>query len=144
MNKTTFKSKNIDLKFFTILFFLLGYIGSAQVGIGTVNPLSTFEVNGSFGLTVTTITTDLTLDASHHVVICNNGAAEKTMTLPTAVGIKGRIYIIKRDDTSTTNVIIETTSAQTIDGDLTLTLTNAKEGAILISDGVNWKKIGSI
>lgn len=142
MHKSTPKSKNINLNVFTILFFLLGYhIVSAQVGIGTVNPLSTFEVNGSLGQTVTTVTSDLTLDASHRIVICNNGSTARTITLPTAVGIKGRTYTIKRDNTSSANVTIATTLSQTIDGETTYILTDAKESVTFISDGSDWKKV---
>lgn len=142
MHKSTPKNENINLIFFTILFFLLGsFIVSAQVGIGTITPLSTFEVNGSVGQTVTTVATDLTLDASHRIIICNNGSTARTITLPTAVGIKGRTYTIKRDDTSTANITIATTSSEIIDGETTYALTDAKESVTVISDGADWKKV---
>lgn len=111
----------------------------AQVGIATTTPLSTFEVNGSFGQTITTASSDLTLDASHSIVICINGAVPKIITLPTAIGIKGRIYNIKRSETSTAVITIATTALQTIDGEVSFLLTHAKEAISLISDGANWK-----
>ena len=78
MQKTTLKSKNILLNVFTFFFFLFScYIGKAQVGVGTTNPLSTFEVNGSTGQKVTTVTTNTTLDDTHSIVICDNGAVQK-------------------------------------------------------------------
>lgn len=138
------KSKNIDLNVFAVLFFiLLSYICSAQVGIGTTNPLSTFEVNGSTGQTVTVVTTDLTLDVSHSIVVCNNGSTARTITLPNAVGIKGRIYTIKRGEASTENVTIATTSSQMIDGETYSVLLNAKQVLTVVSDGSNWKTIGT-
>lgn len=142
MHKSSPQNKNINFIFFTILFFLLSnYVVSAQVGIGTLNPLSTFEVNGSVGQTVTTVTSDLTLNASHRIVICDNGSTARTITFPTAVGIKGRTYTIKRDNTSTANVTIATTSSQMIDGEVAYTLTEAKESVSFISDGAGWKKV---
>jgi hypothetical protein len=144
MQKITPFDKNIISRIFSIAFFLFtSYIGNAQVGIGTTTPLSTFEVNGSNGQTVTTVTSDLTLDTTHSVIICNNGTIEKTITLPTAIGSKGRIYSIKRGETSTANVTIATSSSQMIDGEINLILTRAKEAVTLISDGSDWKIIGT-
>ncbi len=144
MKKNTFKSENNILSVFAILFLLLNIcIVNAQVGIGTTSPNSTFEVNGSMSQSVTTVTSNATLDETESVIICNNGSTPITITLPTAVGIDGRIYTIKRDDSSTKNVTIATTSSQMIDGMPTLLLTNAKEAVTLISNGADWKKLSS-
>ena len=140
MQKTTLKSKNILLNVFTFSFFLFScYIVKAQVGVGTTNPLSTFEVNGSYGQKVTTVTTNVTLDDTHSIVICDNGAVAKTITLPTAVGITGRIYTIKRGEASTADVTIVTSSSQMIDGEMDYMLMNAKESVTIVSNGSNWK-----
>jgi hypothetical protein len=136
-------NKNLILIFYSIsFFFCVSHLGYAQVGIATTTPLSTFEVNGSFGQTITTVTSDLTLDATHSIIVCNNGAVTKTITLPNAVGVKGRIYSIKRDENSTQNIIIATVAGQFIDGEINFLLTQAKETITLISDGNNWKVIG--
>jgi hypothetical protein len=144
MQRTTLKRKNILLNVFTVSFFLFfGYFGKAQVGIGTSNPLSTFEVNGSNGQKVTTVTDNLTLDETHSIVICDNGAVAKTITLPTAVGITGRIYTIKRGEASTADVTIMTSSSQMIDGEMDYMLMNAKESVTIVSNGSNWKVMGT-
>ena len=134
-------NKKITVPFLFFILFIT-YSTIAQVGIATTTPLSTFEVNGSFGQTITTVSTDLTLDATHSIIVCNNGVISKTITLPTAVGIKGRIYTIKKSDTSTAPITIATTTSQSIDGELNMVLTQAKEFVSLISDGANWKIIG--
>lgn len=140
MQKTTLKSKNILLNVFTFSFFVFScFIGKAQVGVGTTNPLSTFEINGSYGQKVTTVTTNATLDDTHSIVICDNGAVAKTITLPTAVGITGRIYTIKRGEASTADVTIMTSSSQMIDGEMDYMLMNAKESVTIVSNGSNWK-----
>jgi hypothetical protein len=144
MQKTTLNSNNILLIFFIFSFFLFSYyIGKAQVGVGTTNPLSTFEVNGSTGQKVTTVTNNITLDDTHSIVICDNGALEKTITLPTAVGITGRIYTIKRSEASTADVTIMTSSSQMIDGEMDYMLMNAKESVTIVSNGSNWEVMGT-
>jgi hypothetical protein len=61
--------------------------------------------------------------------------AGKTATLPTAVGVIGRRYIIK--NSSAGNITLATTGAETIDGVLTWTL--PKMSAITVfSDGTGW------
>ena len=144
MIKTTLKSKYILLNVFTFSFFIFSCnIGIAQVGIGTTNPLSTFEVNGSNGQKVTTVANNITLDDTHSIVICDNGAVAKTITLPTAVGITGRIYTIKRGEASTADVTVMTSSSQMIDGETEYMLMNAKESVTIVSNGSNWKVLGT-
>ncbi|SHG26044.1 hypothetical protein SAMN05443549_10330 [Flavobacterium fluvii] len=129
---------------FAIFFFLLiGFTSFSQVGINTTTPNSTFEVNGSNGQKVTMVTTNTTLDDTHSIVLCNNGAVAKTMTLPTAVGITGRIYSIKRGEASTADVTIATTSSQTIDGEMDYMLMNAKESVTIVSNGSNWNVVST-
>jgi hypothetical protein len=121
---------------------LLHFNSFAQVGIATTTPLSTFEVNGSIGQTISIVNSDLTLDGTHSVIICDNGSITRTITLPNSIGIKGRIYSIKRSENSTENVIIATSSSQLIDGESNFVLSQAKETISVISDGANWKVIG--
>lgn len=142
MKTTLLKSKNILSICFAFLFFN-NFSINAQVGIGTTTPLSTFEVNGSNGQKVTTVTDNLTLDETHSIVICNNGAVAKTITLPSSVGITGRIYTIKRGEASTADVTIATTSSQMIDGEMDYMLMNAKESVTLVSNGTDWKAIST-
>ena len=104
--------KNSSLVFLCFS-FLFGFSMTAQVGIGTTEPKSTFEVNGTFGQKVSTISISTTLDDTHgSVIICNNGSTAITVTLPTASSCSGRVYTIKRNATSTANITI----AGTIDG----------------------------
>lgn len=60
-----------------------------------------------------------------------------TVTLPTAVGITGKVYTVKMDGSS--NVTIATTSAQTIDGGSTALLNQQYTSLDLISNGTNWE-----
>ena len=65
-------------------------------------------------------------------------SGNQTYTLPTAIGISGKTYIIKKIDTSTNTVTIATTSSQTIDGYSTITFSNQYQCYTLVSNGSNW------
>ncbi len=110
------------------------------VGINTTTPNSDFEINGSFAQKVTTVTASTTLDATHSVVVCNNGATAISITLPAITGIKGRTYIIKRAPASTADVTI----VGTIDGKTNHKLVSGGESLTLICDDVDWKIIGGL
>jgi len=133
--------KKSDLTFLQIIafavLFLSFFSGYAQVGIGTLTPNSTLEVNGSMAKTVTTVTGNTTLGIAHSIIVCNNDATPITITLPSAVGISGRIYTIKRNATSSANVTI----AGTINGATDLILTASGQSETLFSDNVEWKSL---
>jgi len=133
------KSENTSLAILASFFFFLSFLsGYAQVGINTVgDPTSTLEVNGSFAQKVTTLTANTTLTIDNGIVICNNGSTAITVTLPSPVGISGRIYTIKRNATSTANVTI----AGTINGATNLILTAAGQAETLFSDNAEWKSL---
>lgn len=62
-----------------------------------------------------------------------------TVTLPTAVGFAGKIYVIKNSGTGA--ITIDTTSAQTIDGADNVLLNVQYQSLTVISDGANWKVV---
>jgi len=77
-----------------IISLLASFTAYAQVGVGTTDPKSTFEVQGSVGFKVSTVTSATTLDQTHNVILCNNGPY--TVTLPAAASNTGRVYKIKK------------------------------------------------
>lgn len=83
-------------------------------------------------------TTDYTLTASDCTVIFDTSGGAKIATLTTAVGATA-LYNVKRSGAS--NVTIDTTSSQTIDGDLTAVLIVDKTSLQLSSDGSNWRVV---
>jgi hypothetical protein len=116
---------------------VINIIPSGNVGISSIAPVSSLEVAGSYGQKVTTITTNLTLDASHNTVVCNNGSTAIIVTLPTASSCTGRVYIIKRNAASTNTVTIA--GAPTIDGAASFVLNSANQVIQVFSDGSEWK-----
>ena len=82
---------------------------------------------------ITTVATTYAIGTNDYTVVCS---AAITVTLPSAVGISGRIYNIK--NTSAGTVIIATTSSQTIDGSTTRTIAVTNESVIVQSNNANW------
>jgi hypothetical protein len=90
--------------------------------------------NGGLQVGYTSKTTNYTLTASDHVINCISNSF--TITLPSAVGIVGREYIVKNTGSATT-ISIATTSSQTIDGTAPGTVTGLTPLRV-VSDGANW------
>ena len=98
------------------------------------------EINFNVGLSIPLTTqTDATLEltSKHHTVLCDCSSTAITITIPTAVGVTGKIYAIKCiDDTNTCT--ITATGSEEIDGstdDITLI---SMESINVQSDGTNW------
>jgi hypothetical protein len=141
MRTSTKKQKNNIMFVFVVSFFLLfGFVAFSQTGVGinTTTPKSDFEVNGSFAKKITTITTNTTLDATHSFVVCNNASTAITVTLPAISGSIGRIYNIKKGS-STANITIDPNLSETIDGALTIVLSDVKVAVSIFNDGMEWK-----
>lgn len=97
---------------------------------------SELMVNGSLGLRYTNTAANYNVTVQDGVATIK-GSGAITATLPDASShAKGRIAIIK--NTGTTNSLIATTSAQTIDGK-TSTTNSPNETLGMISDGSNWQ-----
>lgn len=84
----------------------------------------------------TTKTADYTIVATDNIIECT--ANSFTITLPTAIGVKGKQYIVSNSGVGT--ITIDAFSTQTIQGDLTQ-LIYTDESFTLVSDGANWKVI---
>lgn len=109
---------------------------AGKIGIALTTPTSTLTVNGSFGVAYTAQTTTYTATATDHTIDCTTGTF--TVTLPTAVGITGRVYVIKNSGAGT--ITMAGTSAQTFDGATSPTIA-AGAVAQYQSNGANWIKI---
>jgi hypothetical protein len=83
---------------------------------------------------VTTSYSILTTDYTVNVTT----TGDTTQTLPTAVGVQGKIYNVKNSDTTSVSTItLATTSSQTIDGYSAVTF-NFPDNITVQSDGGNW------
>lgn len=116
-------------------------IGSTAIanifnGLNTQTPNSTLQINGSFAPGYVEKTGTYTITAADYTVNCTSGSF--TVTLPTAVGCQGRIYVIKNSGAGT--ITLATTSSQTIDGAAPGTVAAGAYIALQSTNG-NWIKI---
>ncbi len=88
-----------------------------------------------------TKTTTATLTASETVVLADATSAAFTITLPTAASSTPyTIFFIKKIDTALANLVtIDGNGSETIDGMLSITLSQRGESVFLQSDGTNWR-----
>jgi hypothetical protein len=95
-------------------------------------------MTGSFGLPRVSKSAAYTVTASDGIIECDVTSAAFTITLPTAVGIAGRMYAFVKTDTSVNAVTIDGAGAETINGALTKTLSVQYDTLIIYSNGTNW------
>ncbi len=129
--------------------------GSGTVAVLATSPTLVTPVIGvatGTSLTLTGVLTAAGLNQAYitktagYTLAATDGTVElltnpATFVLPTAVGISGRMYVIK--NLQTTNACtVNTTSAQTIDGLSSISV--AAGAATVQSDGTNWRLLSSL
>ncbi len=93
---------------------------------------------------IPTKTAAYTLTATDSVLLADATTAAFAATLPSAVGIVGRQYTIKRTNSGGNNVTVGCTSGQTIDGASTKTLGAQYSAVTIVSDGANWQIVNVV
>ena len=137
------------MKFLSYIFILfISQFAFSQVGINTIVPLSTLDINGNLSLKVVNLTGSAspTLISDGVYISINPLATDQEFKLPSAVLFPGRIYIIRNIQNAITakltstvgnlfpkNSTTGTTEIYMYEGNLrTITI---------ISDGLNWTYI---
>ncbi len=110
-------------------------IGIRSTTALTGNP----TIQNNFGTNIGYIEKTANYTIGNYISTVNCTSGTFTTTLPTAVGISGKIYMIKNSGAGT--ITLATTGGQTIDGVPTLSLA-AGVSAQVISNNANWFKIG--
>jgi hypothetical protein len=110
-------------------------------GNNTFTGINTFGSSVAFPITYTD--TDLTLTDAHYTVLVDAEEGDITITLPSARGIGGRIYVVKKIDSSENTVTVRAQQWQTIDNVTYVTLSNPNASIIVQADGYDsWYIIG--
>lgn len=89
-------------------------------------------------LNLDVITTTTTLTTSNTIVICDATSGAITVDLPTAVGNAGKVYYIKKIDSSANSVTIDGDGSETIDTGLTAVILTQFSAITIVSDGTEW------
>lgn len=99
-------------------------------GVGRVTPHYSSETQNA----------SATFTVSKTYTRCNaTTTGAMTATLPTASGITGRVFIVKKIDSSGNAVTLDADGSETIDGAGTYALTAQWNSVTIISNGTNWE-----
>lgn len=96
------------------------------------------ELATALELNIGTVTTDYTIPLSDYTILADASSNTITTTLPTANGNAGKIYNIKKTDSSNNVVTIDGNSTDTIDGDETYEISIQYESITVQSTGTEW------
>lgn len=115
------------------------FIPQLVVGVPLVAPPGTCVLQGSVVFQYVEKTASYLCSDSDKTINCS--ANSFTITLPTAVGITGREYLIKNTGSGT--ITVACFGAETIDGDATIVLINDANptninGVAVLSTGADW------
>ena len=89
--------------------------------------------------TVLNITSAYVILASDDTIYGDVSAGSFSVTLPTAVGVSGITYTVKKIDTSVNTLTVATIGGQTIDGSTSAPIIVPMTSLDLRSDGTNWE-----
>jgi hypothetical protein len=90
-------------------------------------------------LSVASKTSAYTLVTSDDLILADANSAAFTLSLPTAVGNQGKVFKVKKTDTTYNAVTIDPNSTEQVDGNSTTTLNTKGETLTVVSDGSNWQ-----
>jgi len=111
-------------------------LGSTTSTVGNLT-LSSATVNGA-AFAYVAKTAGYTVTATDYTVAANASTGALSITLPTSVGVTGKVYVVKKMDSTANVVTVATTSSQTIDGATTRALSLQYDAIMVQADGANW------
>lgn len=111
---------------------------NGNAGFLTTNPTSALHTVSFATAQETSIGAVVNLDETDHTRFVSASDDPVTVNLPTSIGIGGRIYIIKKIDSSGNAVTIDGFGSQTIDDVTTHVLNTQNEFVSIQSDNSNW------
>jgi hypothetical protein len=109
--------------------------GGSYASRGTA--FSTLKSQSKY-LSVKSKTTTYTLVNTDDVILADASSTAFTLTLPTASGITGKVFFIKKTDSSVNEVTIDGDGSETIDEGTTLVISVQYACVTIVSDGTNW------
>lgn len=111
------------------------------VGVRQTTPTSGLHVNTSFATAIAAQSSDYTITALDHTILVDCSSGNVTLTLPTAVGCGGRMYMIKRTDASANAANINSNGSENIEGSSNPASVAGMSSIVLQSDNSGWWKM---
>jgi hypothetical protein len=111
---------------------------AGNVGIGTTTPTSLLHVSGAVATAIVNKTANYTAAAGDSTITVDTSTAAVTITLPTAVGISGRMYTIKKVTSDGNAVTVDGNASETVDSGATYSLPAQWSYVTIQSNGANW------
>lgn len=115
-----------------------------SAGVVTLN-WDTLDMTGAWTVNGQPIQATVQTQAANYAAVVADGTilvdatgAARTITLPSAIGISGKVFDIKKIDASVNSVTIATVGGQTIDGAATQVTIVQWTSFTVQSDGTNW------
>ena len=136
------RDRDIQIKADNGAIMLHADAGTNMVGINTTTPGSGLHVDSSFATAIAAKSSDYTLTASDHTILVNCASGNVTLTLPTAVGCAGRMYVIKRIDATNNAANINADGSEEIEGSTNPASVATLGSLIIQSDNAGWWKMG--
>lgn len=87
---------------------------------------------------ISTKTADYTITVADDIIRGDATGGNITINLPTAVGIAGRAYVVKKIDSTGNTVTIDPSGAETIDGSATKVISSQYNSYKIVSNNVSW------
>jgi len=123
-----------------------GFLTTTKLGIGTHQPQSSLEINGTLGFSIENVSDNTTL-GDNSIILVDTSDQDIVLTLPYAGNVSGRVYEIKKMSTAH-HLTLVTSGGNFENGYEDLLLRNAIGGTYpsvkLISSGNAWKCLNSI
>jgi len=122
-----------------ILYSIVG----ATANLNTLTATSTtlppvFITAGNLSLAISNQSTNFTIANFATLYRVTTAASTITVTLPTAVGVPGQLFIVKKIDSGVGTAILTPVGGQTIDTLTTFTLSAQGQFMGLVSNGTTW------
>jgi hypothetical protein len=121
--------------------------GGAGYGTGTKGVVTASRLRADgFSTAIVSKSADYTLTADDGTVEVDASGAARTMTLPAVSAAAGRIYVIKKTDSSGNAVTVDPNASETIDGAATVSLASQYSTIIVQANaaGTAWHKLAGI
>lgn len=94
--------------------------------------------NAAVSKAVAGLSSTTTLDNTWHTVLAEDAGGSYSINLPAAASCTGRVYIIKKVNSSANTITIDADASETIDGATTVALTAQWSTFQIQSNGTNW------